>query len=205
MPSGHPWPTIVTVKLICYPFVIPCWTKCIIGVEICQEISKDINSLWQQIDDLHDQGDLSASLEVTHNLETMILEQELYWHQRARTEWIQAGDRNTKFFHSKASAITSRNFIKAPQDNESTWHIHDDVLSTILLDYFTSLFTSARCNTHLLATLHFNQVSDTDYENLVAPISDWELYQAIHQLGKWKSLGPDELPYMVFHWKLVFS
>lgn len=38
-------------------------------------------------------------------------EEDLYWRQRAKVDWLKSGDRNTKFFHASANQKKKHNFI----------------------------------------------------------------------------------------------
>jgi predicted translin family RNA/ssDNA-binding protein len=38
-------------------------------------------------------------------------EEDLYWRQRAKVDWMRSGDRNTKFFHVCANQKKKHNFI----------------------------------------------------------------------------------------------
>ena len=47
------------------------------------------------------------------------------WHQRAKHMWITDGDRNTSFFHQKASNRRQRNIIHGLTDDNGTWNEDD--------------------------------------------------------------------------------
>ena len=54
---------------------------------------------FQHLDDLQNQVD------------GLLEKQEMYWRQCSKALWLEAGDRNTKFFHKKASNRRKANFF----------------------------------------------------------------------------------------------
>ena len=55
-------------------------------------------------------------LGVSKWLGELLLKQEMYWAQSSRISWLKHGDKNTKFFHSKASQQQRRNHIQGIRD-----------------------------------------------------------------------------------------
>lgn len=75
----------------------------------------------------------------------MLLEkQEDMWYQRARTNWLVNGDKNTKFFHSQASVKRRKNLITGIHNNQGVWKTSKEAIKNILLEHFTKLYTSQR-------------------------------------------------------------
>jgi len=61
-----------------------------------------INTLRQEINDLLDS-------------------EEIIWQQRSKVQWMGLGDRNTKYFHSKASERKKKNTINKIMDKNGNW------------------------------------------------------------------------------------
>ena len=43
------------------------------------------------------------------------------WKQRSRLNWFKEGDRNTRFFHAKASSRFQKNLIEGIYNDEGLW------------------------------------------------------------------------------------
>ncbi|XP_075644932.1 uncharacterized protein LOC142615901 [Castanea sativa] len=81
-------------------------------------------------------------LAASKKLDDMLFKQEIYWAQRSRIAWLKHGDKNTKFFHSKASQRWRRNMIHGVRDQQNIWVDEVDDIANMAMDYFENLFSS---------------------------------------------------------------
>ncbi|KAL3527196.1 hypothetical protein ACH5RR_011852 [Cinchona calisaya] len=60
--------------------------------------------------------------------------------QRSKMHWFREGDRNTKFFHSKASTQYKNNLVKDLRDDTEIWYEKDSDIERIVVDHFSKIF-----------------------------------------------------------------
>ncbi|KAL4347073.1 hypothetical protein GQ457_17G019390 [Hibiscus cannabinus] len=76
------------------------------------------------------------------DLEHVLEQEESLWFQRARTNWIQSGDRNTAFFHASVILRKKRNRISMLKVSDGSWCRDAQILKNHAADFFKTLFTS---------------------------------------------------------------
>lgn len=59
--------------------------------------------------------------------------QETMWRQRSRAMWLRDGDKNTKFFHGKASQRRKVNHISKLKDSNGVWWRGDEKVEELLI------------------------------------------------------------------------
>lgn len=64
-------------------------------------------------------------LKAEKEADNFLKEEVVYWSQRAKAVWLEKGDRNTKFFHARASARRKNNTISGLEDHDGVWHTED--------------------------------------------------------------------------------
>ncbi|XP_075654929.1 uncharacterized protein LOC142625112 [Castanea sativa] len=109
-----------------------------------------IAALQKKLQGLEGRQDGIARMEEIHAIkmelnQLMVVEEDM-WHQRSRNCWLRSGDRNTSFFHSKASNIHQRNTILRIRDAEETWQEDEEEIGRTFMEYFEQLFTSSQPN-----------------------------------------------------------
>ena len=55
------------------------------------------------------------------HIDNVLIDEEVYWKQRSRADWLLEGDKNTKFFHAKFSAPKKKNKIWGVLDENGSW------------------------------------------------------------------------------------
>ena len=85
--------------------------------------TEDIKRLQKKVEELNCEDYTEEKevefLETSKKLDELLRRQEIYWAQISRIQWLKHGDRNTKFFHSKASQRRRRNYIQRLKDNDN--------------------------------------------------------------------------------------
>jgi len=150
-------------------------------------------------------GPTHAELKIKEKILELNHREEIMWKQRSRILWLSAGDRNTRFFHIRASRRRRRNRIarlKKP-DGQVTKNVQEmrDLATSFYMELYTSEGTS---NMDAVLNTVPTKVTAAMNSSLLAAFSEKEVKEALFQMFPTKSPGPDGFPAHFFqrHWDL---
>jgi UDP-2,3-diacylglucosamine pyrophosphatase LpxH len=116
-------------------------------------------------------NDIKAK-ELANLVEILLEQEEIYWSQRSRANWLQHGDHNTTFFHNFASARRKKNLITKLKNHEGDWVEGTEMLKPLILSYFTNLFTSeVQATDPAVLDKIQPRITDAMNERLLAPFT----------------------------------
>ncbi|KAH0891358.1 LOW QUALITY PROTEIN: hypothetical protein HID58_053787, partial [Brassica napus] len=99
------------------------------------QLKQEIEQAYQALDiDYAHINMLKAELSLQYRLE------EEYWRTKSRVQWLQAGDRNTRFFHSKTKQRRSNNRIIHISDEEGKSYMEVKDTHNQIIKYFQELY-----------------------------------------------------------------
>lgn len=113
-----------------------------------------ISKLRAQIDEIQ-KGELTEQLKaeianLRAELEHVYMDGELFWRQRCKNQWAQEGDRNTRFFHAKATKRKRNNLISGLQNSEGVWKERVVDIERIIQSYFGELFQTSNTSSAII-------------------------------------------------------
>lgn len=141
---------------------------------------------------------LMVNFDVIHGLEfeldKLMEEEEIYWKQRSMEDWLKWGDRNSKWFHKKATIRRKSNEIYGIVDDNGLWYEDPSLIENTFISYFENLFESS--NPDLIAIENsldglVPKVNQSMNNSLMAPFTRTEIENAIKQMFPTKAPGPD--------------
>ena len=168
-----------------------------------RELQKELNK--SMTGPLSDEAS-AEQRELQLKIEDLLEQEELYWVQRGRVNWLQHGDQNTAFFHRSASARRKKNFIKNLKNDAGDLIEDSDQLKGLAAGYFGQLFTSEIQvpDQEVLDKVEACVSADMN-ERLMATYTREEVKKAMFNIGNLKAPGPDGL-HAVFYkrfWHII--
>uniref|UniRef100_A0A803NW04 Reverse transcriptase domain-containing protein n=1 Tax=Cannabis sativa TaxID=3483 RepID=A0A803NW04_CANSA len=178
-------------------------------------MKQEITTMQQKISALnHSTNRSTESMEELKNSETilddLLAQEETYWQQRSRVDWMQNGDQNTKFFHAHATSRRNNNSIKSLENAAGVIDYSKQGMTAIISDYFQELFTAQPLDStalnHTINTIP-QTVTAAMNDTLTQPFTPAEITAALKMMSPDKSPGSDGMSAMFYqnYWDIVGS
>ena len=185
-------------------FALLDWSRATFGHSQTQ--LKEKEQRLEELCQLNNADHVNTIKELKGEISTLIHQEELAWRQRSRSIWLPAGDKNTKYFHQRASQRRRKNQILGVLDSEGNWCTSEDRIAQVAESYFQNLFTSAHSNNidSVLRTVE-RRITPQMNDNLTQRYTTKEVRYALFQMHPSKSPGPDGMSPFFFqkYWHIV--
>jgi len=179
---GNPMTTL-NEKLKKLKHDLKAWNKEVFGIigQKIQSLSSEIGKLDQKDDESNlDEGDRSRRMHLLSELKLLLQKESSLLNQKAKVKWLEQGDINSKYFHSKIRWQRSMNELKGV-DMDGVWcedptKVREEVRKT-----FEKRFSEPKSLSINLHNFEFPNLSENDNRHLTKDISDNEIEEAINE------------------------
>lgn len=159
-----------------------------------QQLMKEINDCRKQIEVLRVQVD-SSNIAWFNNLRNrmnrLLIQEDAFWRQMAKTHWLRDGDLNTKFFHAAATSRKKMNIINSLVDSNNVCVTDEEQFCAVAKNYFNTLFIpQVSDTTPVIAAIH-ESITVEDNNSLTVPFVIDEFKAAVFSMKPAKCAGPD--------------
>uniref|UniRef100_A0A8R7PKG3 Endonuclease/exonuclease/phosphatase domain-containing protein n=1 Tax=Triticum urartu TaxID=4572 RepID=A0A8R7PKG3_TRIUA len=151
------------------------------------------------------QEQISREQLLRYKLDRLEDQYNLYWQQRAHVNWLQKGDRNTKFFHAQASERRRINMIRSLKREDGSVVEGEEEIGFIT-NYYKSLFLSSAGPLNGDIFRHVpSSVTPEMNEMLAKAFTGEEIKEVLDSIGDLKAPGPDGMPAIFYKrfWHMV--
>ena len=136
-------------------------------------------------------GSLGGEINILRNeINELLDSEEIKWHQRSKVQWLGLGDRNTNYFHTRASDRWRKNTISCIMEKEGNWH---DSIGGIV-EYSSTYLTRISEVLDIIPT----KVTKEMNQLLIKEFTREEIEVALNQMHPIKALGPNGMSAIFF-------
>ncbi|XP_050252314.1 uncharacterized protein LOC126698852 [Quercus robur] len=118
--------------------------------------------------------------------------EEIMWQQRSKVQWMGLRDRNTRYFHTKASERKKKNTISKILDERGMWRESALEIAEVAVSYFEKLYRTSNPDKIAEVVEAIDpKVSAEMNQSLIKQFTREEVEAALKQMHPSKSPGPD--------------
>ena len=130
------------------------------------------------------------------------IEEEVYWKQKSRINWLRSGDRNTRYFHAVTKRRKVKNTINSIQDEQGVIYRGHSEISQVAVNYFKNLYASEGTDPHQYVRVFQNlqqRVTTKMNQDLTRMVTEEEVFTAVMDIGAQRTPGPDGFSTVFYH------
>ena len=128
------------------------------------------------------------------------------WRQRAKSFKLVDVDKNSKYFHSRATQRHQRNRILVIQNSMGKWVHHPKDIAESFTKFYQNLFASSNLTIREAAMNPLVKIVTDDMNaQLSQDFMEWEVQATLKQMASSKAPGPNCMPPLFYqnYWSLV--
>ncbi|XP_029145253.1 uncharacterized protein [Arachis hypogaea] len=157
-----------------------------------KELERYISKIQRRLEEVDILSFRVKEKELNDDYNRILLQEELFWFQKSREQWVKFGDRNTKFFHLQSVIRRKNNKIKGLFVGDSTWSFNSFVPQVKAVSFFKNLFCSVKdIDLYCMGDVPLLTLSPNARENLTTPVSFSEVKAAVFGMNSFKAPRPD--------------
>lgn len=131
-------------------------------------------------------------LELKQILQTAYAEEEAFWRQKSRIQWLTEGDSNSSFFHAVTRGRRARNRFSVIENEEGQAFFKEEEIVNTFVSFYQSLFTAGGSDSHSVIQEALSpKISLQDNLPLIAIPDKAEVREAVFAIHPDKAPGPD--------------
>jgi len=133
-------------------------------------------------------------------------QEEVYWKQKSSENWLNDGDKNTKYFHGSVNGRRAQNKVFSLIDDNGVEQFSDGSKGNIAVDYFQKLFSSSQlCDASNLLAGMLPRVTASMNVELTKPVTNEEIRQAVFGIRGSSAPGADGMTglFLQTYWSVI--
>eukprot|EP00253_Pinus_taeda_P013673 PITA_13673 len=141
--------------------------------------------------------------------ENFCKQEEIFWRQKSRVQWLKEGERNTRFFHRSTLANRAHNRISSIKDEGGQLLSSHEDIEVVLVQHFRGI-----AKENILDREHFIKVLTRHIPRLVSrednfklnrPVTKEEISDVLKEMQNGKGPGPDgfNVDFFKYCWNIV--
>jgi hypothetical protein len=119
-------------------------------------------------------------------------EEDVYWRQRAKEDWLKHGDQNSRYFHASANQKKKASMMTEIMDEQGNKWETEELIGDAFAKYFQGLFTTSGLRQMESVLEKVDRRATSDMNNaLLKEFMVEEIGVALNQMAPLKAPGPD--------------
>lgn len=196
------------VKLNSLQGKLICWNREVFGKIAYRKrrLFNRLNGIQKSLERWSNPFLIQLETELEEELMSTLRQEEILWYQKSRGRWLEEGDRNTRYYHTKTLTRRRKNRIQMLKNSNGEWLEEEDEIVSLFQNFYKNLFQEEKDSRVWMHTRQrWGEVTENQLRSVSRVVSCEDIRRAFFQMGSLKAPGRDGFPAGFYqqNWRIV--